>query len=177
MRFRPDVLTGVSAGAINAAFLATRTEPSVDSTRALVELWGGLRTSMVVRDDAAHVTANAARWGVRLLLGRSRLITPNALLDTSPLRRLLADSLGNTSVGGRSPPQGGRGWSVDAWAVTATNYCTGRAETFVERHSGAAPTWERPYRRGLATRITVDHVLASCAISLLFPPVRIGDDW
>jgi NTE family protein len=37
--------------------------------------------------------------------------------------------------------------------------------------------WERPDRTSAKTRLTVDHVMASAALPLLFPAVRLGDAW
>ena len=37
--------------------------------------------------------------------------------------------------------------------------------------------WERPLRRSVTTRLTVDHVLASAALPLMFPAVKLGNDW
>ncbi len=171
--FRPDIVTGVSAGAINAAFLVRSEKPFGEATAALAKLWGRLTTSMIVRDETRHVAANAGRWALRLVSGSARLATPVALLDTSPLRALLEAELAPRPTRRAKPSRS----STAAWAVTATNYCSGRAETFVEVTGRHAPTWERPYRRGVAARITVDHVMASCALPILFPPVRIDQAW
>jgi NTE family protein len=37
--------------------------------------------------------------------------------------------------------------------------------------------WERPGRLGLTTQITVEHIMASSALPLIFPATRLGDAW
>ena len=37
--------------------------------------------------------------------------------------------------------------------------------------------WQRPQRRSELTRLTVDHVMASSALPMLFPAVRVGGEW
>jgi NTE family protein len=94
------VLCGVSAGAINAAFLANASTPLHASARALSALWSGLRMDQVVRDKPTAMLANVARWGTQLLSGGVQAL-PQArgLLDTAPLRSFLHQALeGPTGV-------------------------------------------------------------------------------
>lgn len=89
--FSPDVLTGVSAGAINAAFLAAHPGSFRERVDALANLWADLRIEDVFRVDLLCLARNVGRWGLRLFSGGSRR-APRArsLVDTQPLRTLLA---------------------------------------------------------------------------------------
>src|SRR5438128_1122506 len=64
---------------------------------------------------------------------------------------------------------------LKAIALTTLNYSTGQTVTWVQ--GGRIRDWERPLRRSVGTRLTIDHVLASAALPFLFPAVRLGDDW
>jgi NTE family protein len=173
----PDIITGVSAGAINAAFLANHAGSFGEATREMSALWSRLTTEDVVHGAPLHMAAIVARWSAQLL---SAGLLPNArgLVDTSPLRalleRVLAGPEGELS-GVASKLAAGR---LEALAVTTTSYATGQAITFAQLPPGHADVaWERPYRVGCSARIRVDHVMASAAIPLLFPAVKIDGGW
>ena len=51
----PDVLTGVSAGGINAAFLAARQEPYQQRIDELAEMWSHLRIDEVFSVDMHNI--------------------------------------------------------------------------------------------------------------------------
>ena len=59
--------------------------------------------------------------------------------------------------------------------MTTTSYATGQSVTWIQGRG--VETWTRPARRAVATRLTVDHVMASAALPLFFPAVRIGHEW
>ncbi len=59
---RPDLLVGTSAGAINAAFIASR-PPSLEAADELQEIWRGLRRSHIF--PASPLTAGLGFLGLR----------------------------------------------------------------------------------------------------------------
>lgn len=174
-----EIITGVSAGAINAAFLANHAGSFGAATRDLVSLWSALRVDDVLRSNPFAVAGNAARWGTQLLSGGlSGLPGVRGLVDTGPLRalldRLLSGPSGDLPGVARRLAEGRLG----ALAVTTTSYATGHAMTFAELAPEREPVaWTRPYRVGFTARIRVDHVMASAAIPLLFPAVEIDGAW
>jgi NTE family protein len=173
------VITGVSAGAINAAFVANHRGTFGGAARELAQLWNKLSTEEVLRGTPVELARNVTRWGVQLLSGgRETLPRVRGLLDTEPLRalltRVLCDEEGELS-GVRHNLAHGR---LGALAVTTTSYATGQAITFAQHAPGHPRVfWERPYRQGQSAVIGVDHVMASAAIPLLFPAVKIGTSW
>jgi NTE family protein len=173
------IVTGVSAGAINAAFIANYGGSFGDATRELSKLWGELSTEEVLRGAPLELARNVTRWGIQLLSGGlETLPRVRGLLDTAPLRglltRVLCDGDGELSGVRRNLEQGRLG----ALAVTTTSYATGQAITFAQHASNHPPVgWQRPYRMGQSAVIGVDHVMASAAIPLLFPAVKIGSTW
>jgi NTE family protein len=173
------IVTGVSAGAINAAFVANYRGPLQQGAHELAGLWTALSTEEVLRGAPLELARNVTRWGLQLLSGGlETLPRVRGLLDTAPLRalltRVLCDAKGELS-GVRDNLERGR---LGAFAVTTTSYATGQAITFAERAAGQPPVfWARPYRVGCSATISVDHVMASAAIPLLFPAVKIGNSW
>jgi NTE family protein len=177
-KLRWSIISGVSAGAINAAYLANSPAGFADGAGALRSLWAGLRMDHVVRATTGEMLGNVARWSAQLLSGGIQPLTQaQGLLDTAPLRLLLERVLGTPSgplTGVERNLASGR---LEALAVTTTSYETGQAITFAEQSPGPAMTWSRPQRVGRSARIGIDHVLASAAIPILFPAVQIEGTW
>jgi NTE family protein len=177
-RHRPEIdlpiLTGVSAGAINAAFLANHTGSFVRAVEDLSALWLSLEAQDVFRVGALGLGTNAVRWGAGLLTG-GRVRTGRGLVDTAPLRGTLLRAMHSPDGELEGIPLNLRSGRLDAVAITASSYTTGRSVTFVQ--GTAIPYWERANRRSRAAILRVEHVQASSALPFLFPAVQIGDAW
>jgi NTE family protein len=169
---RLPILTGVSAGAINAAFLAGRPEPLPEAIDRLVDLWTSLETGSVLRTDIASLAGNAIRVLLGLGSGGGRLAPQvRGLVDTSPLRGLLGDVIRPEGI--EANLHAGR---LRALAVSATSYRTGQTVTFVQSVPGVA-TWDRVRHRSVAGPVTSEHVMASAAIPLFFPAGQVQGEW
>jgi NTE family protein len=175
----PGILTGVSAGGINAAYLAARQEPFARRVEDLAAVWVGLHIDEVFRVDVRDLASRVVRWGGRLVSGGRSLRSPaRSLVDTAPLRELLGRLL--QADGG---PIAGIGRSLnDGWlramALTASSYTTGQSLTWVHtRHDVGIATWERPQRKSVACQLRVDHVMASASLPFFFPAVEVDGAW
>ena len=170
------IITGVSAGAINAAFLAKYQGTFVEAVYELSNLWLGLTVDQVFCVDAWKLLKNVFRWGVRLSSGGiQKESSARSLLDSTPLRGLLQRTLepeGNVISGIRKNLRNGK---IKAFAITGTNYATGQAITWVQGEE--IRTWNRPWRRSIIKEITIDHIMASAALPLIFPAVKVGNAW
>ena len=174
--FRAPILTGVSAGAINVAHLANHTGTFQEKLEDLVRLWQSLRFDDVFAVSAASLVWRVTRIGLRLSVGMPPGIArATSMVDTKPLRRFLFRSLGLETDGLTGIAQNIASGQLSAAALTALNYDTGESVTFVE--GKAIEDWERPLRKGINTRLNVEHIMASAALPLLFSPIQIGRDW
>ena len=182
-RLRPDLeppfLTGISAGAINAAHLANSISPFPKTAADLVALWESLECSDVFEVDTPALMWRALRVAGRMVIGARQGSTPvQGLVSTAPLVDTLKRALGSADgrlQGVQSNLQAGR---LRAVALTATRYNTGQTVTFFQGALGAGiEAWERPNRRSRSAELTVDHIMASSALPLLFPAIKVGADW
>jgi NTE family protein len=170
-----EIVSGTSVGAIHACFLAATADETENRGQRLVEIWDRMRVKEIfnftVRDffrlprrllGVKHV-AKMLRDGQR----PDRLY---GLLDTEPLERLVLQSIPWKGI--RRNIRTGR---IDTVCVAATQVATGRAVVFCDSHRPELPAWANASNiRMQRIRLSPLHALASAAIPLLFPSVRVG---
>jgi NTE family protein len=175
LRFK--IITGVSAGAINAIYLAARPGSLAEQSHNLERMWGELTCDSIYQFDwkvvlpfrsaLASVSPRKLKWASS---------QPHGLVDTTPLKHLLCRVL-DTRYG---QPIAGieeriRSGELTAVALMTLDYSTGQTVRWVQGRRFDA--FEGPNRRAESTRFTVAHVLASAALPFVFPAVRIGQRW
>lgn len=163
-----DIFVGSSAGSLNAAILASYADDFRAGVTRLVEVWQGLDAQQVFRTDIGSLGRIGVRWAWDLSFGGAlRHVQPKSLLDTAPLRHLL----------GRIPLErlaaNVEAGVLYALAVAATDLHTSTGVLFLQGNPGIQP-WKRSRWRVEATRIGIDHLMASSAIPIFFPSVEIG---
>ena len=166
-----SVICGTSAGSINAAVLAGRAANFERAVADMEQVWANFAASQVYRADDWTMLKTSLHWLAAAALGGLGVRNPQSLLDNSPLRELLTRNLRLDGIR-RSIEQG----HLDAVAVTASAYATARSVTFFEGRPELA-SWTRVRRIGRATRLNIDHLMASSAVPFVFPPVQIGGEF
>jgi NTE family protein len=173
---RIPILTGVSAGAVNVAHLAQHTGTFEAAVASLERLWRSLSPDQVYHVDAPTLITNFLRWGVRLVSGGSAPETQTrGLVDTAPLRTFLTRALAPQDGVLTGIDQNIARASLRAVALSTTDYGTGQSIVWMQGRN--IEEWERPKRRSVATRLTVEHVMGSSALPFFFPAVKIEDSW
>jgi NTE family protein len=164
---RPTVYIGTSVGAVNAAYLASAAHlPADQEAHGGIERWRQVQKSTIIRPILLRqAPLTAIRYAGEILsLPGVRL---PSLLDPKPFERNLDHWVEWDAV--HANVESGH---VDVIATVATAARTGRTVVFVEGKS------ERVTHRSHAidyvpTVLDDQHVRASAAIPILFPPVRV----
>lgn len=166
-----DIICGTSAGAINATALACQADDFGTGVRQLTRVWENFTVEQVYRADSLGVMRSGAKWLSLLsfgwLLRKWHAHPPNSLLDNTPLVTLLNRMLNFPRLDAALIDG-----SLHALAVTASSYSVGQHMTFYQTEAEIEP-WIRTQRFAIRGQITVDHLLASSAIPLIFPATAI----
>ena len=175
--YRPQILTGASAGAINAVYLAASQKSWSDAVEDLRDLWLNLNTERVYVTRLSDLARRVMIWGLRVVSGgRLGRADVRGMVDNGPLRQFLGAYL-PLAEGARI---GGieenilAGW-LEALAIVTTNYGSGRSVAWVEGRDEAS--WSKGQLRGYPTKMTLDHVMASSALPMFFPAMQLGSTW
>lgn len=164
------VICGTSAGAINGTALACYASCFHLGIRKLEWVWKNFHTSQVYYADYARTSWHLLRGFLSAYQAGYANPRPVSLLDNRPLKHLLAQLLDLKRL-----DRNIMGGYLDSVSVTASCYNTGDSITFFQ--SQADQEWHRSRRMGQKTLIGVHHLMASAAIPLVMPSVRINQQY
>lgn len=164
------VVCGTSAGAINAASIASHADDFAEGVERLVDFWSHISARQVYRTDWRGVAAAGARWLAAMSIGWAVHQAPRGLFDNSPLAELLAHGLDFSRIGAALESR-----ALHALSISALSYSSGRHLTF---YQAAEPIqqWRRAQRSAAMVKLGPEHLLASSAIPFLFPAVPLPLD-
>ena len=165
------VISGTSAGAVNAVVLASRAQHLRSALAELEQVWGHFRCHHVYKTDHLTMLKSSLHWLASIVLGGWLVGAPKSLLDNAPLRALLSSNVHFPRI-----QDGIEAGHLDAVAVTAASYASARSTSFFESTESQA-SWQRTRRLGRRTDLNIDHIMASIAVPMVFPPVKIGNEY
>jgi NTE family protein len=166
-----SIICGTSAGAINAAVLAADAGNFRRAVRRLMTVWKNFHVHQVYRADPLGAARNSLHWIFTVLTGGAFARRPVSLLDNSPLVELVKRDLDFSAIE-RCIERG----DLDAFSVTCSGYTSGQSVTFFQGRPDLQ-SWKRARRIGIATPITLEHVIASSALPFIFPPMHINREY
>lgn len=165
------LMCGVSAGAINAAVLASHAHEFDVGVSNLEQFWASMSCDRIYRTDGWTVLRNGLHWMLSLTLGGRLFDNPRSLLDNQPLRDFLQTHLKLAGI--QTAIEAG---SLRALAITASGYRSASAVSFFQGER-LLPGWHSPRREGRPEHITIEHLLASAALPLIFPAEMIATEY
>lgn len=165
-----DVISGTSAGALNAVSLATHAQRLRTGVRTLEYIWTNLSSDQIYDTSGTNLLSSVSS----ILMPRLNSRNGNesiALLNNAPLSVLLNRVLKFERIQHNID----RGL-LDAVSVTASAYSTGESVSFYQGVKGLQD-WEGPHRIGRRAQLDLQHLMASSAIPVVFPAVKIGEQY
>ncbi|MDH4019523.1 MAG: patatin-like phospholipase family protein [Xanthomonadales bacterium] len=165
------IICGTSAGSINAAVLASHGHEFSVGVERLEQFWRSMYCARVYRTDAWTVFKSGMRFALTLLSGGLIKTDPRSFLDNMPLRLFLEKHLQLEGI--QTALDLGELRGV---AVTASGYSSATATSYFQAQDNI-DEWQRTRRKGLASTLNVQHLLASAALPILFPAERIGNEY
>jgi NTE family protein len=159
-----QIVSGTSVGAINGAYLASVLDDPVPGVQRLTQLWSELELERVIGFGMLQATRLP-----RVLLGGQK---GGGIFDVTPLTKIVGENMRWAQLA-RNIRRG----VLRALTISATHVATGRPWCFVDRAPDVPlPTGMPPTMVVRADRIGPQHVLASAAIPVMFPPVPVHGD-
>jgi NTE family protein len=173
---RFPILTGVSAGAINTALLANIDEDFPEAIEQLATHWESLTLDQVFKANVGSLSANVVRWMFRMLTGGAHLLpTRRGMLDTAPLRQFLNRVLQTKDGKLHGVAKNLRSGRLHGVGVMTTKYPTAQSVAWVQGND--VHPWHSMERCGIPTELTVEHIMASSSLPLVFPAAQLENGW
>ena len=165
------VMCGTSSGALNAAILASNAMQFRTGVARMNGIWENFHSAKVYRTDWWTALRSGARWAGAFATARLGTAAPPALLDNSPLRSLIESHIRLARL-----QQAIDSGALRALAITASSYSSGHSISYYQGRD-KLPPWRRARRLGIPQEITIDHLMASTAIPLVFPAVWLNNEY
>ncbi|MCB0379019.1 MAG: patatin-like phospholipase family protein [Bdellovibrionales bacterium] len=170
--FPAPYLSGLSAGAINAAFLAATPGDFSEGASALAALWKNLTPQQVYRSDAVSMGKIGFGWIRDVSFGSMfEKKIARELLDVRPLLKLLREHIDFSNIQ-KNIDRG----HLKALSCSAFSYNEQKTVTFLQAHP-SIKDWSRPDRYSKTVEMDVKHLMASSAIPILFSPIQVEDQY
>ena len=162
-----DIISGTSAGAINGVALATFADNHRIGVRHLERIWSQFECGQVYRSDFLGVSKTLAKLVRTLIIGRVFKNDPVSVLDNTPLHNLLREVIQFDRIQDNIDNH-----HLHALAVNCSSIESGDSISFFQGQY-SINNWQKPRRQGIRSRITLNHLLASSAIPMIFPAIKI----
>ena len=165
------VICGTSSGALNAVLLASSATRFREGVDRLYGIWSNFHVGKVFKTDTWTAVKSGFFWAVAFMGVGFVKRQPRSILDNSPLRGLLESHIRFARI-----QQAIDSGALDAVSITASGYTSGMSVTFYQGNEGMKP-WKRTRRTGQPTELTLNHLMASSAIPVLFPAVKLRNEY
>ena len=166
-----SVISGTSAGAINASMISSRIEDFHQSILNLENVWRNFSTDRIYKTGKLFMLKQSLHWLLTLISGGVLTKNPRSLLDNQPLRDLLEETIDFESI-----KQNISSGLLDALIITAASYEQKQSVSFFSTSNDVA-NWQKVGRSGRQSEIKIETLMASVALPLIFPAIMIDGNY
>lgn len=165
------ILCGTSAGAINSTALACYASCFQLGVKKLEWVWKNFDIAKVYHCDPFRVYGHIGHGMLASFQADYANKSSRSLLNNAPLRKLLSSLIDFKRID-KNIRQG----SLSALSVTASSYSNGDSISFYQGNDDITP-WARVKRSGEKCQLNTEHLMASAAIPMVFPSVKIKNQY
>ncbi|MGS0674532.1 patatin-like phospholipase family protein [Shewanella sp. 125m-1] len=165
------IICGTSAGAINATSIATHASCFHLGVRKLEWVWRHVHARKVYQASIGGVMKHLSKMALKGLQSDGVSNSAGSLFNSEPLRGLLNDLISFERID-RNINSG----ALEAVSLDTSCYNNSRSVTFFQANAHIN-NWHRARRHGVRTRLNTDHLLASSAIPMVFPSIRLNQEY
>lgn len=164
------IICGTSAGAINSTALACYASCFQLGVKKLEWVWNSLTPDRIYHSDPLRVFSHISKGFLATFQADYANKAPRSLLNNTPLRALLNEVIDYKRIDRNIVKN-----SLSAVAITMSSYSSGDSISHYQSNTQINP-WYRAKRRGIPSQINSDYLLASAAIPLVFPSIKINKE-
>jgi NTE family protein len=159
------MVIGTSVGSLNAAIMAQYADNFPLATEKLEELWTNIRCENIFKTQNYDVGKSVLRNMSGLFLKSPR---SGHLLDTMPLHTFIQENINFEQIKNNIHSK-----YLEAMEVISHCYDTQQTVSFLQHNNPEVDDWIYPRHLSHSTEINISHVLASTALPLFFPVIKI----
>lgn len=161
-----EVISGVSVGSINACILAEQAHDFRVATEKLEMLWRDISSNYIF--DATNLGLSKSLFS-NVTRAVSKRNQAGHLLDSRPLQAFINQHIQFESI--QAHIESGL---LDSFEIISHCYETQQTISFYQHHLPVFEDWQYPRHVSQRTHLSMEHILASSALPLFFPTVKIN---
>jgi len=164
------IVCGTSAGSINTVALASNASNFHVGVKKITQVWSNFELHHVFYADGKNLFKRILTWVWSNIGPGNWEKGPSSLLDNQPLRELLHEYISFEKIDASI-----RNGDLYGYCLTACSYNSGESTTFYDGDE-KIHDWVRTHREGIRTKMSIEHLMASSAIPVIFPSVKLDDE-
>ncbi len=159
------MVSGVSIGCINAAIIAQHADDFYTGVEKLENLWANIHSQQIFNSSNYELSKSVVRNLSNVIIKQRE---SGHLLDTTPLHKFISDNIDFERIKANITSN-----QLETMEVISNCYETQQTISFYQHHEPQFEDWNYPRHISRRADIGSQHILASSALPLFFPTVKI----